>query len=67
MNIENPYLPVDQQDIDNITTLYEEGERQYDPGMEEKLIEESREVFIFLAVGVLIMIACLVSYLNFTN
>ena len=66
MNIQNPYLPADKQDIDNITTLCEEEDILYEP---EKRKQETAypEEFVFIALGAVIMLAAVFAYLNFIN
>ena len=64
MNIQNPYLPADKQDIDNITTLREEEDVLYEP--EERGVAYPEE-FVFIALGAVIMLAAVFAYLNFIN
>jgi len=67
MNIQNPYLPADKQDIDNITTLCEEEEVIYEPEIYEDPDEEALENYIFVGIGVVIMVVSVFAYLYFIN
>ena len=71
MNIENPYLPADKQNIDNITTLSEDEEEiteiyNEDISMvdrEDFLVSSAMNVFVLLALSAV----AIVSYIVFMS
>jgi hypothetical protein len=67
MNTQDPYLPADKQDIDNIPLFYDEGEREEEPDYFEDPEEEILENFIFIGVGAVIMVVAFFAYLHFIN